>query len=266
MLMKKEILIPQNWSDVTLGEFIKLSELDINLFNNDIEYYIRMLIIFGNDDLEDIKEFIKISDISDIVNQMSFLNTKPQQLDLKSVMIDDVEYHLSENLNKLTVGEYISIESLIEKGKLTTISAIPVILSVILRPKGEEFNSDLVNSRIELFKEKLNIEQVIKMSLFFFEWRKIITFNFSGLFKGQQNNDDGEDDVLTDGPASPEFDNRWKWFSIIERLANGDITKFNEVYKVSYISALNTLSYWKERDDYQERLRKRQEMMSKHKR
>jgi len=260
--MKKEIIIPQQWSDVTLGEFIELSELDVNSFENHIEYYLRMLVIFGNDDLDDIKEFIQVSDINDIIGQMSFLNTKPTQLDLKSVVIDDVEYNLSDNLNKLTVGEYVSIESLIEKDKLTTISAIPTILSVILRPKGEGFNADLVNSRIKLFKEKLNIEQVIKMSIFFFEWRGVITYNFSALFSGKQQ--DGEEDVIMDGPAAPEFDNRWKWFSLIERLANGDITKFEEVYKITYISALNTLSYWKERDDYQERLRKRQEMMSKH--
>tara|TARA_R110002050_G_scaffold51356_3_gene118116 strand:+ start:99 stop:356 length:258 start_codon:yes stop_codon:yes gene_type:complete len=84
-------------------------------------------------------------------------------------------------------------------------------------------------------------------------------YNFSALFNGSKE-DEGQE-----GPAVPKFSDRWKWFSIIERLANGDITKFNEVYKITYITALNTLSYWKERDEYQERLRKRQEMMNKHK-
>ena len=84
-------------------------------------------------------------------------------------------------------------------------------------------------------------------------------YNFSALFNGAKDEDEIE------APAVPKFSDRWKWFSIIERLANGDITKFNEVYKITYITALNTLSYWKERDDYQERLRKRQEMMNKHK-
>jgi len=91
------------------------------------------------------------------------------------------------------------------------------------------------------------------------DWRKVISFNFQGLFGGVT-----EDDI-TEGPAAPTFSTRWKWFSIIERLAGGDITKFETVYKVSYISALNTLSYWKERDDYQVRLQKRQEMMKSHK-
>jgi len=85
-------------------------------------------------------------------------------------------------------------------------------------------------------------------------------YNYSALFSGNQDEDD-----TTNQPSAPKFSDRWKWFSIIERLAGGDITKFKEVYKVTYISALNTLSYWHERDQYQERLRKREEMMRKHK-
>lgn len=74
-----------------------------------------------------------------------------------------------------------------------------------------------------------------------------------------------DEDDITQQPSAPKFSDRWKWFSIVERLANGDITKFNEVYKVPYISALNTLSYWHEKDQYQQRLQKRQDMMNKHK-
>ena len=83
-------------------------------------------------------------------------------------------------------------------------------------------------------------------------------FNYSALFKGAE-----EEEV--EGPAVPQFSDRWKWFSIIERLAKGDVTKFNDVYKITYITALNTLSYWHERDEYQNRLQKRQDMMNKHK-
>lgn len=43
---------------------------------------------------------------------------------------------------------------------------------------------------------------------------------------------------------------RWKWLAIINKLAKEDITKFEQVYKINYISALNLLSYWKEVDDY----------------
>ena len=85
-------------------------------------------------------------------------------------------------------------------------------------------------------------------------------FNYEGLFNTTQV----DEEVEEDGPAVPTFSNRWKWFSMIERLAGGDVTKFEEVYDVSYLTALNTLSYWKEKDDYENMMRKRQEMMNKH--
>ena len=165
--MSKEILIPTAWEDVTLNEFIELSKLDIDSFDSHIDYYISMLGIFGNDDLSDILEFVKLTDVADIINQMAFMNTPPKNLDNKEVTIKGEVFKLIENMNELTVGEYISIETLIEQGKLDSISSIPAILSVILKPIGEKFDSNLVNARMELFKKELSIEDVLGMSVFF---------------------------------------------------------------------------------------------------
>ena len=165
--MSKEILIPTEWSDVTLNEFIELSALDIDSFDTPIEYYIKMLSVFGNDNMDDILEFTKLTDITDIISQMSFMNKPPENIDKKEVTIKGEVFKLIENMNELTVGEYISIETLIEQGKLNSISSIPAILSVILKPIGEKFDSNLVNARMELFKNELSIEDVLGMSVFF---------------------------------------------------------------------------------------------------
>ena len=165
--MSKEILIPTAWEDVTLNEFIELSKLDIDSFDSHIDYYISMLGVFGNDDLNNILEFVKLTDVADIINQMAFMNTPPKKLDNKEVTIKGEVFRLIQNMNELTVGEYISIETLIEQGKLDSISSIPAILSVILKPIGEQFDSNLVNARMELFKNELSIEDVLGMSVFF---------------------------------------------------------------------------------------------------
>jgi hypothetical protein len=44
------------------------------------------------------------------------------------------------------------------------------------------------------------------------------------------------------------FGARWGWYSMIEKLAQGDITKFEEVSKQNFISALNLLTFWMEKD------------------
>lgn len=42
---------------------------------------------------------------------------------------------------------------------------------------------------------------------------------------------------------------RWSWFALIEKLAKGDITKFDEVCNQNFISCLNILSFWKEQSN-----------------
>ena len=165
--MNKEILIPTSWQDVTLGEYIELSKLDISSYKSPVEYYIHMLRVFGNDDIESIFEYIKAVDLNSIVGQMDFMKEQPKQLDNKTVFIEGVGYNLTKNLNEITVGEYVSIEQMIETDKLDSVSAIPVILSVILRPLDEEFDSNLCAERIELFNQSLSIEDVLGMSVFF---------------------------------------------------------------------------------------------------
>lgn len=41
---------------------------------------------------------------------------------------------------------------------------------------------------------------------------------------------------------------RWSWFAVLEKLAKGDVTKFDEVSNMNFILCLNLLSYWMERD------------------
>jgi len=72
------------------------------------------------------------------------------------------------------------------------------------------------------------------------------------LFKSNEKLDDIEDEEIEEEGLS----SRWKWFSLIEKLSQGDITKFEDVYEQNFISCLNLLSFWKERDEYLRRLEK----------
>lgn len=47
---------------------------------------------------------------------------------------------------------------------------------------------------------------------------------------------------------------RWSWFSMIEKLADSDITKFDLVCEQNFIGCLNLLSFWKERDAENKRI------------
>jgi hypothetical protein len=53
------------------------------------------------------------------------------------------------------------------------------------------------------------------------------------------------------------------WFSVVEKLALGDITKFDDVYKQNYILALNLLAYWRLRDKEWEKQQRKEELKNK---
>lgn len=48
----------------------------------------------------------------------------------------------------------------------------------------------------------------------------------------------------------PRLDERYAWISMIERLAQGDITKFDDVYQMSVEESYYLLEYWKVRDEW----------------
>ncbi len=41
---------------------------------------------------------------------------------------------------------------------------------------------------------------------------------------------------------------RWSWFGLIEKLAGGDVTKFEDVERMPVILCFNLLSYWQEKE------------------
>lgn len=48
----------------------------------------------------------------------------------------------------------------------------------------------------------------------------------------------------------PRLDERYAWISMIERLAQGDITKFDSIYQMSVEESYYLLEYWKVRDEW----------------
>jgi hypothetical protein len=194
-----------------------------------------------------------------ITSHLSFLNDKLDTSIQKEIKIAKTTFKII-NLNNITLGEYISIQTLIDSNKTNSISSIPYILSIILRPEGEEFNVGIINDRVELFLNELSIVEAMKLVMNYNNWNTIILSSYSGLFGTSNSNDEDEPKQV----SGPKMDDRWRWYSIVERLAEGDIRRFDEIYKQSYINCLNLLSYWKEKNDYEESVRRRQEMMNKH--
>lgn len=50
---------------------------------------------------------------------------------------------------------------------------------------------------------------------------------------------------------------------MIDRLSNGDITKHEQVFEIKYVWAMMNLLFWKDKDEYIEKINKMREQEQK---
>ena len=133
-LNEKEYNMPSNWSDLTLEHYVNLAMLEENKTQYLLgELYLLKVIevLCGADggDLDD----LTIDMVTELSKEVGFLQTQPEWNNTKHIKIGDVDYAFPTDLNKLTMGEYISIKTL-QEGATSEAAAIPLILAIILRP------------------------------------------------------------------------------------------------------------------------------------
>jgi hypothetical protein len=174
----KNILIPENWGEINIRKYIdicKIEEKKDTYLIEDLFIIDIIQAIIGNQiDIDDISisDFNKISEeVSKLINDKVF---EPTDI----IDINGVEYKFIDR-NKIKIGEYISIKTLSE-GK-NHYDVIIDILTILIRPvidgKIEKYDTDLSDSRKELFLENLLVKDFLQGLSFFLNGKEISTKN-----------------------------------------------------------------------------------------
>jgi hypothetical protein len=163
-LNEREYKIPENWLEVTLKTYVAIANLEETRSQYILgELYLLKMIeaICGveSGELDD----LELSQVEDISNTIAFIKDEYKWENNKTLLIEDKTYVFPQNLNKLTMGEYISLKTFQENAK-SQADAIPYILAIILRPGVEVKNEE--TGEVSWKAEKFTIENL--------EWRKDI--------------------------------------------------------------------------------------------
>jgi hypothetical protein len=106
--MRVELIIPNNLNEVTLGqyqEYIKLKDL------SEVEMSLKMIEIFCNLNSEQVR-YLKATDVKEVVNIISkMFDSKPSLVN--TFKINDIEYGFIPNLDEMSFGEYIDLDTYI---------------------------------------------------------------------------------------------------------------------------------------------------------
>jgi len=170
------VVIPTDLKEIKLSQYLRY--LKVLKDNQDDETFvcIQMVAIFCNLSVADVMK-IPVNDFAEIVENLAkVLDQKPERV--KTFKMDGVEYGFIPNLDKITLGEHATIDSLLGSDE-----NLSLLMSVLYRPitkKVSEFYQieayDGDESKAELFKD-VRMDVVTGAILFFWSLSKELLNN-----------------------------------------------------------------------------------------
>ena len=168
--MKKtfEITIPTNWSDVTIKKFIKYND-SLKDLEDERQIIIKTISILC-DISEHIVEVMKLKDLKKIQVNLQKLIGKPVNKDIiNKIDINGVKYGFHPNLDDLTMGEFVDIETYAKENDIAKMMSVlyrPIVKEQGNRYDIEPYDFD-VHSENSIHFEKLSINVGNAIAVFF---------------------------------------------------------------------------------------------------
>ncbi len=156
---KKEIPLP-TWSDMSIKQFVEISEI-----NPDDENAIYCYLAIINDlTLDEIVEK-PVKEVVAMTKQLEFLTKAPKRhaFPKKTYLIGGREYVACLDPDKMTTAQYIDFQMLDDYSH-----QIAEMLSVILVPKGKKYGEgyEIADVRKEIY-ERMKIEDALTLANFY---------------------------------------------------------------------------------------------------
>ena len=241
--------LPKQWSDITVEQFIEISQIDkdqgANGYNSD------MLAILTEMSYDEIDE-LDLDEMIKMVAQFKWATSQPSKQYKHELLGMQIK-----PLAKLCLFEYIDLDYYFNNNYHTNLDKICAILyrqsnvnewgEVVLEPYDYD-----ISVRAEKFLD-LPITEVYGIVSEFLKFKENFLDVYSNLFN------EAEDELTEDDKAAMEPDeikevekevkiNKWSWERMIYGLTNGDITKTEAVGALPLTYVFNVLGMKKELD------------------
>jgi len=171
----KEFLFPSGWDEVTLKNYIDILNSAEDKNSSSIEVFIKTLsLLCNNPEFSKIAININVDDFKKIQDSFKWMNVEPKtsKVPVTSFKIDDEEWTIKKDFTKLTVGESISIETMLKDKQAFDLTPTEIAFGVLFRrilPDGniEPFNPDNINLIINEKSKFIMITDVYDIISFF---------------------------------------------------------------------------------------------------
>ena len=238
--------LPKAWNQITIESFIELRTLsdEDGVFNYQIDVLCTLLDCYP-EDLDD----ITIEELEDLLIEVKFIKGEPHKNYKNQIGV----YQLKP-FNKITLGEFISLESYFSDNYIEKLLNIVAIL--YRRVRVNEWNDNVLESYNYHSNDRLNwfldfpITDVYGLLPEYIKFREDIIDQYKNLMS-ESYEDDFEPSENMDSEEQKELEEekkqkKWAWEQLIWSLCNEDLTKFHAVCELPLILVFNFLGMKKE--------------------
>lgn len=159
--------IPTSWDEVSVRQFTQLYRFK-NENSNELLGAVNLISAISDIDTSILLQ-MDIDDFKKLTTQVEFITTEVPKVSVDYLEIGEDKYYLYTDFNKLTTGEVITLETILESSNFDVHKVMSDLLCLFLRKKDgdkfEKFTTDMLK-RKEMFLE-LPVSQVYHVFGFF---------------------------------------------------------------------------------------------------
>lgn len=211
--------IPTSWDEVSIELYIKIMD------NYNYSTSIVDLLMLLADIPEEYTLMFNDGQLLSILYRLSFLNEPVVKKD--NPCFEDYDMI---DINKMSIGEWVDFESKLKIDD--TNYSIHNLLSVIIRKDFSKYDSENNNERSDYFYKNMDVVTAISYLSNYMQVRENVYSSYKDLFNTNEEDNGGSKTVV-----------KWGWIGFLFDLCNKDITKLDEISKMSILLALNWSLY-----------------------
>lgn len=181
----EDFKVCDSWSDVTFGQYINILIIQKDAGWSDLERSIKIISALSDRPKEleeymfqmDVDDFEGFTEIMDWVKK-DFEEESKNQPEIDSIEIDGRTFVIKKNYNKLTLGEIVTLETMLKDGNYDYQEiALAILLREVVNGEEKKFNEEDFYEILNTLKDKINLLSVYKYITFFLTGVKTSTKN-----------------------------------------------------------------------------------------
>jgi hypothetical protein len=170
-IANKVYKIPESWSDCTLRQCIKVSDLE----QNEDEYKVLALVAgYADISMDEIKH-MKIQELKDLTNAMKFVLEPLPEVPITEFDFNGKHYYTIESFLQAEAQDFFTTEAILQNYKDNTYKALPELLAVMCKQQGETLdNYDLQERAKEFLDLPMDIANGIRVFFYSVEIMSLV--------------------------------------------------------------------------------------------